>query len=210
MKKSVYSLVLSDEVIAAVDAAAYASGMNRSAFVNSVLAQYVRYVTPEQRIASVLNSLESSLTQIGFRLMTPSTGRMINVGTALSYKYNPAVKYTVELYKNTSPLCGRLRVAMRTTNKVLCDAMETFFGLWASCENKLGVSTAYSVEQGRLTRELSFASVDGGEVSTAITAYINAFDKALKAYFNALGTAYAAQSVVDSCAEFYSKAKNII
>ena len=41
MNKSVYSLVLSDEVIAAVDRAAYRAGMRRSAFINGVLAEAV-------------------------------------------------------------------------------------------------------------------------------------------------------------------------
>ena len=38
MKKSVYSLVLSDDVIAAVDRAAYQNGLSRSAMINRILA----------------------------------------------------------------------------------------------------------------------------------------------------------------------------
>ena len=41
MNKSVYSLVLSDEVVEAVDHAAYRAGMSRSAFINSVLPKNV-------------------------------------------------------------------------------------------------------------------------------------------------------------------------
>ena len=41
MKKSVYSLVLSDDVVEAVDRAAYQNGLSRSAMVNQILADYV-------------------------------------------------------------------------------------------------------------------------------------------------------------------------
>ena len=53
MGKSVYSLVLSDEVVEAVDRAAYLAGMSRSAYINKILAQSVSYVTPEQRINDI-------------------------------------------------------------------------------------------------------------------------------------------------------------
>ncbi len=210
MKKSVYSLVLSDDVVAAVDAAAYAAGTNRSAFVNSVLAEYVRYVTPEQRVASVLSALERCLTETGFRLVSPPSGRMLNVGTVLGYKYNPAVRYTVELYKNMSPLQGRLRVGLRTTNSMLIEAMESFFGLWAGCEQACGVQSSYCVEQGRLSRALDFSNCDGDEISDAVGAYIQAFDKALKSYFSFLGTPRAVQSVKELCVEYYGKTSKII
>ena len=41
MKKSVYSLVLSDDVVAAVDRTAYQQGVSRSAMINQILAEYV-------------------------------------------------------------------------------------------------------------------------------------------------------------------------
>ena len=40
MSKSVYSLVLSDDVVAAVDRAAYALGSSRSNLINQILAGY--------------------------------------------------------------------------------------------------------------------------------------------------------------------------
>ena len=49
MSKSVYSLVLSDDVVAAVDRAAYALGSSRSNLINQILAEYVSFITPEKR-----------------------------------------------------------------------------------------------------------------------------------------------------------------
>ena len=49
MSKSVYSLVLSDDVVAQIDCAAYALGTSRSNLINQVLAEYVSLITPEKR-----------------------------------------------------------------------------------------------------------------------------------------------------------------
>lgn len=48
MKKSVYSVVLSDEVIAKVDRIAYMNNTNRSNMINQILADYVSLTTPEK------------------------------------------------------------------------------------------------------------------------------------------------------------------
>ena len=62
MKKSVYSLVLSDDVVEAVDRAAYQNGLSRSAMVNQILADYVSYTTPEKRMREIFSQVESLLT----------------------------------------------------------------------------------------------------------------------------------------------------
>ena len=54
MSKSLYSLILSDEVIARIDRLATRQGTNRSALVNRILAEYCSMVTPEKRIETVL------------------------------------------------------------------------------------------------------------------------------------------------------------
>ena len=48
MKKNLYSLTLSDEVVREVDALAHRMGTNRSNLINQILAEYVRYTTPER------------------------------------------------------------------------------------------------------------------------------------------------------------------
>ena len=57
MKKSVYSLVLSDEIVDAVDILAYKNGTSRSAMVNSILANYVSYKTPEMRLGEIFKNI---------------------------------------------------------------------------------------------------------------------------------------------------------
>ena len=59
MKKTLYSLMLSENVIAAVDALAVQYGTNRSNLVNQILADYVSYTTPEKRIDQIFSAMES-------------------------------------------------------------------------------------------------------------------------------------------------------
>ena len=78
MKKSVYSLVLSDDVVEAVDRAAYQNGLSRSAMVNQILADYVSYTTPEKRMREIFSQVESLLTDGGVfqTLLQPSDSMM--------------------------------------------------------------------------------------------------------------------------------------
>ena len=61
VSKSVYSLVLSDDVVAAVDRAAYGLGTSRSNLINQLLADYVSFITPEKRRKDIFDSLASVL-----------------------------------------------------------------------------------------------------------------------------------------------------
>ena len=59
MKKTLYSLVLNgNDVVREVDIMAHKMGTNRSSLINRILAEYVNYVTPEQRIGEVLSAIE--------------------------------------------------------------------------------------------------------------------------------------------------------
>lgn len=72
MKKSVYSVVLSDNVISEIDKLAYINGTNRSNMINQILAEYVSLITPEKRIQNVFDELSSLLfVKDDFKLMNP-------------------------------------------------------------------------------------------------------------------------------------------
>ncbi len=58
LKKTLYSLMLNDEVVHEVDLLAHRLGTNRSALINQILAEYVNYTTPERRINDILSSIE--------------------------------------------------------------------------------------------------------------------------------------------------------
>ena len=55
MSKSVYSIVLTDEVVEAVDRLAYQRGTSRSNMIDRILAESVSFMTPQQRMRQVFN-----------------------------------------------------------------------------------------------------------------------------------------------------------
>ena len=83
MAKTVYSIVLDDEVVRAVDALAGSQGLSRSAAINRILAQHVQMDTAEQRIQDVFAVLEQMAQGSALQLLsvTPEGGRPMD-GTA--------------------------------------------------------------------------------------------------------------------------------
>lgn len=187
MKKSLYPLMLSDRVMQAIDALAAQSGTNRSNMVNQILADFVSYVTPEKRMEQVFQQMERQLTgRDSFQVLLHNGGSILNMRSALAYKYNPNVRYSVELYRGGEAAFGELRVTMRTQNHSLLLYIMQFFKLWMRIESSYVPGCQYTVADGRLTRKLVLRmddEVTGEELGRMLSDYVGAFDGALKAFF---------------------------
>ena len=98
MKKNLYSLTLSDDVVREVDALAHRMGTNRSALVNQILAEYVSVPTPERRWNDIFEAIEELMTPTRelVPFFAPGSSTM-SLKSSLSYKYRPTVKYEVDL-----------------------------------------------------------------------------------------------------------------
>lgn len=207
MKKSVYSVVLADDVIAKIDRLAYMQNTNRSNMINQILAEYVSLTTPEKRISSIFDELAHHLySGETFSELSPPTPSVMSLRTALSYKYNPTVRYTIELYREPAKEQGVIKVATRTTNSALLDKMLEFYNLWAGIEYEYGFTGKDTFENGVFRRPImhrkSPSQISGkSNLSAAllIADYIQMFDTAMKRYFNGGDTA-----VQDILAEYES------
>ena len=200
MNKSVYSLVLSDEIVQEIDRMAYEIGQSRSAMINQVLADYVRYTTPEKRMREVFSAIEQMLLGSVFEPQLQPSESMFSLRSALDYKYNPSVRYSVELYKNARPLLGELRVSVRSQNSTLVLAMLQFFKLWTRIETAYIGRVECAMEDGRYLRKLRLSeeSNPGNEqIGEGIAAYIRLLDSALKHYFEFLNDPTAAMTGVE-------------
>lgn len=187
MQKSVYSLVLMDEVVEQIDRVAYEMNTSRSNMINQILAEYVSYITPEKRMREIFSAIEQQLVGGNtFQVLLQPSDSMFSLRSALTYKYNPTIRYSVELYRNMKPLLGELRVSLRSQNSTLLLYLLQFFKLWERVESaQLGVVQS-AVEDGRFLRKLVLrggAEAENEAVGEAIAAYIDLFDTALKAYF---------------------------
>lgn len=201
MKKSVYSLVLMDDIVEAVDRVAYSQNTSRSNLINQILAEYLSLMTPEKRMRQVFDQMEQLFDTGGcFQVQAQPSDAMLSVRSALSFKYKPTIRYAVELYravqeKEGVPTIGELRVSLRTQNQQLIDSITRFFRLWQGMERHfvgrqfaLGVPpSALDGEQGRYVRWLklpqSRPELTGEELGRAISGYIQMLDQVLKVYF---------------------------
>ena len=193
MKKSVYSVVLSDEVIAKVDRIAYMNNTNRSNMINQILADYVSLTTPEKRISGIFEDLARLLySGENFSELSPPTPSVMSVRTALSYKYNPTVRYSIELYREPDKEQGVIKVSTRTTNLALLSKMLEFYNLWAQLEYNYGFLGKDSYENGVFKRPIIHRenplaeknAKKGAAASELIADYISLFEAALKLYFS--------------------------
>ena len=189
MGKSVYSVVLDDSVVEAVDELAYRTGTNRSGLINSILAERIGCVTPEMRMKEIFSLVEQALEPRFLPAPRPSDSVFL-VKTALHYKYKPTLRYSVELFRGFTGCVGRVKVSLRSQSAELVALCEGFFGLWLRLEIRYcrhlfeGGFPAEVVPKG-YTRDLYEAgsgTLSDGEIAEAITAYIRSFDKALALY----------------------------
>ena len=210
MNKSIYSLVLSDEVVDAVDALARSAGMSRSAMINGILAERVAFVTPEMRLRGILESLANSMTD-AFMLSEKPTGSTLVCRTSLKYRYKPTVKYSVEIFSENGKRAagsredhaqrrdtmsrpqawaGQLKVSFRSQNAQLIGDLTEFFKCWTALEQKyiaerISGDILYTIQDGRFTRTLNMPSggISEDELGTAVADYMAMLDGAMKEYF---------------------------
>lgn len=187
MAKSVYSIVLDDQIVEAVDAFAGRCGLSRSAAINHILAQHVQMDTPRQQMQQVFAALEEMAKGTALQLLSASQAQM-QLRSPLQYKYNPTLRYQIELYPEDAHLIGVLRVSMRTQNQRLVACLEEFYHLWAMMEKETVYQphqVRFQIENGRFARLLrrlpqECCAQQTGEI---LAAYTDLFDRCLKAFF---------------------------
>ena len=194
MDRNVYSVVLIDDVVDAVDKMAYEKSTSRSNLINQILAEYLSCPTPEMRMKDIFNFVEQMMTGVNcFQVQFQPSDAMISIHSALKYRYKPTIRYVLELYRVCEPTVGELRVSMRTQSQPLIHVLTGFFELWAELENKyLGSifpdgQVYCQVQLGRYVRRFLPPNDEEDRtneaVANAISEYIRMFDTSLKQYF---------------------------
>ena len=208
MKKSIYSLVLMDDVVAAVDAMAYRMHTSRSNLINQILAEHLSCVTPEMRMQAVFAGVEACMEQ-PFRILEQTSQHMLSLQTQLNYKYKPTVQYFVELYRTPeNGEAGRLRVQLRTQSQALLHVLEEFFRMWMALEERYvpsAAGTQYRIMPGRLERSIRACDIGEEALGNRIGAYVERFDRYLKAWLAGQSDRQAAAARIESA--FRSEAR---
>lgn len=214
MKKSVYSLVLMDDIVEAIDRLAYERNTNRSNLINQILAESVNFVTPEMRMRDIFTQLENILSESCYQIMDRSSDSMFALRSPIRYKYRPMVNYTIELFREPKDIAGRLKVSFRTSSKNFTDAIEDFFTGWISMENEYlnevhpeGVLSDF--DNAKYVRGFLKVSVENelneNEIAAAIGEYIKVLDKCIKFYFEHLRDEELIEKMIRTSYEDYLK-----
>ncbi len=214
MKKTLYSLMLSDDVVREADLLAHRRGTNRSNLINQILAEYLGMTTPQRQINDVFQAIEAAVAPYGqlVPFFAPNDLTM-SLKSSLEYKYRPTVKYEVELYENGKDSIGELSVIFRTQSASLISDMTDFFRLWHTIEQeylpRYGVSaTEYALYYNKFCRSIAVPQKNFSpqELAEAISGYIELFDKLMKGF---LSGKYSPAEIERRYAEYAAK-QNII
>ncbi len=185
MSKSVYSLVLTDEVVAAVDSLACKKGWSRSNMIDSILAEHLSFDTADKRMRVIFDEMEKMITSHRtLRFTNMASHCMASISSSLPYRYKPTVKYSLELYESGSET-GRLKVTLRTRNERLMQEMDDFFRLFCGIERRyLNITPSAAYGGGKFERVLTNCGErDASSVAASVTAYVAAVDKMLTYWF---------------------------
>ncbi len=188
MKKSVYSLVLMDDVVKAVDNEAYRLGTSRSNLINQILAEHLSCVTPEMRMREIFSSLEE-LVSGNFQVQQQRSASLMTIKTALDYKYRPTISYKVELKRIPDSRLGTLRVQIRTQNSALTELFNSFFAYRGKLEAVMSAQRGrsdYGCEliSGCFVRSLLGNAGDSASAGEAISRYLEHLNKSIQVYFS--------------------------
>ncbi len=160
MSKNLYSVLLDDEVVRALDRMALARGMSRSALCNLALAEFAGVLTQEEKIRRIFRMMDEYVGRSGDIVAFPADNRpVMSLKSSLEYKYRPTIRYEVELYRTPGEDLGEISVIFRTQSQALMEAVTAFFRLWCRLEN------AYLTPLGR--GEITY-TLSGGRLRRAI------------------------------------------
>lgn len=191
MKKTLYSLMLSEDVVREVDVLAHRLGTNRSNLINQILAEYCDLTTPERRINDIFKQVEALLAPSRELVPFFSQGAFtMSLKSSLEYKYRPTVKYEVQLYRGDADYLGELSVVFRTQSAALLSAMTGFFRLWKRIEDAhlaplLGKDLSYALYDGKFVRSIALPrdrDLTAEDVAQALSDYIQLFDSLMKGF----------------------------
>ena len=216
MKKNVYSLVLSEEIVDAIDRLSYRNGTNRSAMINRILAEYVSYTTPSMHRAQIFGSIEAALTTDAVKHVKTSDTFFV-LASSINFKYNPTVRYSVELHLKEDCL-GVFKASMRTQNAALIALMADFCLLWHRLEEGTLGGISDTIEPARYSRAFVLRKnntvsniLSAEEVGALIAEYIRAFDTAIKEYFRLIYSPSLAKRAVENVyAQYIHRTTQII
>lgn len=196
VEKNMYSLILTDDVVRAVDQRAHQEGTSRSNLINRILAEYLSVMTPERYISELFEAMTRTLCAESKSDLhpLPASGSILTVRGVLPYKYNPAIRFRVEVSPVTGGgFSGVFRTTSRSRNEALLSKLTLFFEMWSQIETACLSETYPEVrlqqnyEGGTFHRSMQVVggSPDPGLIGQTIGRYMLLLQNSMQRYFKA-------------------------
>ncbi len=197
MQKSMYSLILSDPVVARIDQLAYQRGMSRSQLIDQLLASEVGLHTPEQKVRLIIEQVADTIqNRSPLQVTVRSDMGGMQFATYLRYKYNPGIRFQVEFQNRDGHMVGILKVFSRSTSEDLLMHLNHFFQILTAIDKArfeefhhmpvtIQVSSQSSNKFARLlvSPQMSMEDTDERVIAAYLSNYVMMLDEALKTYF---------------------------
>lgn len=197
-----YSLILTDEVIDRIDRLAYERGISRSQLIDHILADTVGLSTPEQQRRALVKKAADhiSLRESGLQLHVRNDYQGMEATTFVKYKYNPTIKYNVEVVQGADGLEGVLKISSRSTSSDLRQHLDEFLQLFNDVDHT--GRQIYAVKEqeeenprsggARFARTLHLNNLFGKNEDPETAAphlgrSLTLLDEAMQLYFSSLG-----------------------
>ncbi len=193
MHKSLYSLILMDDVVDEIDRMAARQNTSRSNLVNQILADYVSYLTPEKRITQICRRISEMIADSQELIpIVTERNRAVSVKSSLDYKYRPTIRYEVQLYREPGEAIGELHVLIRTQSAALLLKLTEFFRILKTLEERYIVPRVgpirYELIDAHFTRSISIPWKSGSseaDIGEAISRYVEMLDHLMKQFVSA-------------------------
>jgi hypothetical protein len=193
MSRSMYSLILSDRVVEAIDREAYRQQCNRSRMIERILAQHMGIETKEAQVRDMMEEIARQLSLLDRIQVLPNReARSLVYQAPVRFKYNPTLKYRLEWQEAGGGYRAVLKIVSRTTSRPLADALETFFlnmNQWereyapfVQGENRLYRNEGKGTIQFVKTIYAGPAAYEG--MSQLLSRYLVMLNEAMEAYFS--------------------------
>ena len=202
VNKSVYSLVLADDVVEAIDRLAYSMNTSRSNLINQILAERVQLLTPEKRMREIFSKIEQ-LMDSRFQTLNQPSDAMMSIKSPLRYKYKPTIRYSIELSRDFHGKVGRLKVSFRTQSTQLISRLEEKYLSYL-----FTTGVPYETAEGRFTRDFYAppqSELTDEDIANAIGDYISCMDSCIQLYFDNAAEPETAARKVSEMYERYLK-----
>jgi len=214
MRKSLYSIMLANDIIDAIDKLANQSEVDPSYVLNQILAEYLSIKIPQMNMKEVFDLIELNMNKSSFFKVNASLNdSMIYVKSPIEHEYRPALKYSVEIFEDNDIKIGKLKLIYRTYDMYALNRFNHFIDIWISLETHYihkyfpKNSLQYEVDNGRFSRNLMIPKdikpTTNKILSQGISDYIKELDKLLKLYLSNID--FDAEEIEKKYVEYLSK-----